>query len=127
MNNEVDACWMIDSNYQAFSSNGTLAPGETRILATTQPYDHCIFTMSPEVLKAAGPSDWVLNSEAQRFEELLLGMKWSDPKVRPLLELEGLKEWRPGRTIGFDQLRQAVDEEKFYDQKGNIIEPNYRY
>jgi ABC-type phosphate/phosphonate transport system substrate-binding protein len=122
MNDEVDACWMIDSNYQAFASNGALAPGETRILSTTPVYDHCIFTMAPEVV-----FNGALNAEAQRFSELLLSMKWSDPKIRTLLELEGLKEWRPGRTAGFDQLRQAVDEEKFYDQKGNIIEPNYRY
>ena len=34
----------------------------------------------------------------ERFVELLLGMSYDDPAVRPLLELEGLKEWRPGRT-----------------------------
>ena len=122
MQNEVDACWMIDSNYQAFSSDGTLTAGETRVLATTAAYDHCIFTMAPEVT-----TDPELQAKAQRFSELLLGMKWSDPKVRFLLELEGLKEWRPGRTRGFEQLEHAVDELAFYDPKGNIIEPNYRY
>lgn len=122
MTNEIDASWMIDSNYQAFSSDGTLGSGETRILAKTQPYDHCIFTMAPEVLK-----DNTLNKDAQKFCELLLAMKWSDPKVRYLLELEGLKEWRTGRTTGFQQLNQAVDEMQFYDGKGNIIEPNYKY
>ncbi|MGE5085189.1 MAG: phosphate/phosphite/phosphonate ABC transporter substrate-binding protein, partial [Bacillota bacterium] len=122
MANEVDACWMIDSNYQAFSADGALAPGATRILAKTKPYDHCIFTMAPEV-----SINSELQAQASRFSELLLSMKWSDPKVRYLLELEGLKEWRPGRTSGFLQLAQAVDEEKFYDQKGNIIETNYRY
>lgn len=122
MANEVDACWMIDSNYQSFSSDGTLIPGETRILAKTEPYDHCIFTMAPSV--SVKPE---LRASAQCFTEILLAMKWSDPKVRPLLELEGLKEWRPGRTTGFAQLAKAVDEEKFYDEKGNIIEANYKY
>lgn len=120
--NEVHACWMIDSNYQAFSSDGTLTPGETRILTKTEPYDHCIFTMAPKI-----SHDEALQSKAQRFNELLFAMKWSDPKVRHLLELEGLKEWRPGRTQGFHQLSQAVDEQQFYDAKGNIIEPNYQY
>lgn len=124
MANEVDACWMIDSNYQAFSTDGTLPAGETRILAKTKPYDHCIFTMSPEISSSASSE---LAIKAKLFTELLLSMKWSDPKVRHLLELEGLKEWRMGRTNGFSQLAAAVDEEKFYDEKGNIIEANYRY
>lgn len=122
MQNEVDACWMIDSNYQAFSSDGTLTAGETRILAKTAAYDHCIFTMAPSMT-----TEPELQQKAHRFSELLLSMKWSDPKVRFLLELEGLKEWRPGRTHGFQQLEKAVDELEFYDPKGNIIEPNYRY
>ncbi len=122
MANEVDACWMIDSNYQGFSNDGTLPSGETRILAKTKPYDHCIFTMAPKVSE-----DKTLGDQAQRFTELLLSMKWTEPKVRYLLELEGLKEWRPGRLSGFAQLIQAVDDEKFYDIKGNIIEADYRY
>ena len=122
MQGEVDACWMIDSNYQGFSSDGTLTAGETKIIAKTAVYDHCIFTMSPAV--SGVPA---LQAKAQRFSELLLAMKWSDPKVRFLLELEGLKEWRPGRTLGFAQLAYAVDQQEFYDLKGQICEPNYRY
>lgn len=122
MNNEIDACWMIDGNYQAFSSDGALGTGETRILTTTAPYDHCIFTMAPQVT-----TDEALSNDAQKFCDLLLAMKWSDPKVRHLLELEGLKEWRQGRTSGFQQLNQAVDEMSFYDKQGNIIESNYKY
>ncbi len=122
MINEVDACWMIDSNYQTFSSDGALTPGETRILAKTERYDHCIFTMAPNV--STNPE---LKAKAQQFTDILLAMQWSDPKVRHLLELEGLKEWRPGRTTGFAQLAKAVDEEKFYDEKGHIIEANYKY
>lgn len=122
MQGEVDACWMIDSNYQSFAQDGTLPAGATRILATTDPYDHCIFTMAPALSQEP---TWVKVSE--RFSELLLAMKWSDPKVRPLLELEGLKEWRVGRSSGFLQLTHAVDEQGFYDAEGQIIEPNYRY
>jgi hypothetical protein len=29
--------------------------------------------------------------------------------VRPLLDLEGLKAWRPGRTSGYALLEQACD------------------
>ena len=117
MHREVDATWMIDSNFQAFSQEGTLPSGQTVILARTEVYDHCIFSIAPGVSKE--------NSE--KFNELLLSMKWSDPAVRQLLELEGLKAWRPGRTKGFALLSRAVDGEHFYDVSGKIIETNYRY
>jgi hypothetical protein len=35
-------------------------------------------------------------------------MSYADPLVRPLLDLEGLKQWRPGRTTGYAQLEAAV-------------------
>jgi hypothetical protein len=44
-----------------------------------------------------------------RFRELLLAMSYGDPDVRPLLDLEGLKEWVPGRVTGYAQLSAAVD------------------
>jgi len=117
MQGEVNAAWMIDGNYQAFSKEGILVAGETEIVAQTLAYDHCIFSISPHTSTA----------DASRFNEILLNMKWSDSKVRHLLELEGLKEWRKGRTSGFLLLNRAVDEQKFYDSHGKIIEENYRY
>jgi ABC-type phosphate/phosphonate transport system substrate-binding protein len=69
------------------------------VLGRTPHYDHCNFTVfedTPERL-------------TQRFQELLLGMSYSDPKVRPLLDLEGLKQWLPGRTDGYRQLESAVE------------------
>jgi hypothetical protein len=60
-------------------------------------YDHCNMTVlsrSPAI---------------ERFRELLLAMDWDDPEVRPLLELEGLRRWLPGRTSGYAQLERAVD------------------
>ena len=114
---EIDATWMIDSNYQAFSKEGTLPSGQTLILARTQAYDHCIFTIAPATSK----------EDSNLFSKILLSMQWSDPAVRYLLELEGLKEWKVGRTTGFSILSSAVDSEKFYDQNGKIIDSNYRY
>lgn len=117
MAGEIDAAWMIDGNHLAFSREGVLPAGSTRILARTGPYDHCNFTTSP-----GAPEQQVT-----RFVELLMGMAWDDPAVRPLLELEGLKAWRIGRTSGYVQLARAVDDEKFYDAKGNILVRDYRY
>ena len=62
----------------------------------------------------------------ERFSELLLGMSYADPVVRPLLDLEGLKQWRPPRLTGFAQLERAVNATGFYDQTGNIGAGDYR-
>jgi phosphonate transport system substrate-binding protein len=114
---EVDACCMIDGNHLAFGLDGTLPPGRTRIVATTGAFDHCNFTTSPGAPQAL----------VQRFTELLLQMQWDDPQVRPLLELEGLRAWRRGRTSGYALLARAVDDEAFYSQDGQILAADYRY
>ena len=56
-----------------------------------------------------------------------MGMSYDDPEVRPLLDLEGLKAWRPGRVNGYRALERAVDEMEFYDDHGNIAVADYRY
>jgi phosphonate transport system substrate-binding protein len=96
---DADAACMIDGNHLLFSQEGVIRAGATRELATTPTYDHCNFT----VLDAA-PGKLV-----DRFRELLLGMSYADPSVRPLLDLEGLKQWRAGRTVGYAALNDAVD------------------
>jgi ABC-type phosphate/phosphonate transport system substrate-binding protein len=99
MAGEVDAACMIDGNHLLFRSEGTLPAGATRVLAQTDPYDHCNFT----VLDGA-PEETVA-----RFRELLLSQSYDDPEVRPLLDLEGLKAWKPGRTEGYALLSRAVE------------------
>lgn len=99
MAGEVDACCMIDGNHLVFSNEGTLPKGSTRVLAQTAPYDHCNFT----VLDGA-PSGLV-----ETFVKLLLEMRYDDPTVRPLLDLEGLKQWMEGRTEGYAALDRAID------------------
>jgi len=44
-----------------------------------------------------------------------------------LLELEGLREWRVGRTSGYALLERAVDDELFYSHDGRILATDYRY
>lgn len=117
MAGDIDAAWMIDGNHLAFSREGLLPASATRIVARTGAFDHCNFTVSP-----GAPEEKIA-----RFTELLLAMRWEDPAVRPLLELEGLKVWLPGRTSGYDLLIRATDDEQFYDAKGNILAADYRY
>ena len=101
MAGKADAACMIDGNHLLFSNEGTLS--NTRILARTEPYDHCIFTALDDVDPAT----------LERFRSLLLGQRYEDAVVRPLLEMEGLKSWTPGRLQGFSQLEAAVDELAF--------------
>jgi len=96
---ETDAACILDANHLAFAREGSLSPASTRILAQTGTYDHCNFT----VLDGDQPEN------VARFRELLLAMSYGDPEVRPLLDLEGLKEWVPGRVSGYAQLSAAVD------------------
>jgi ABC-type phosphate/phosphonate transport system substrate-binding protein len=113
---QVDAACMIDGNHLLFGREGTLPAGSTRVLTQTRAYDHCNMTVGP-----AAPDALV-----DRFTSLLLGMDYGDAEVRPLLDLEGLKQWRPGRVSGYDALEHAVDALRFYDQKGTVTAAGYR-
>jgi ABC-type phosphate/phosphonate transport system substrate-binding protein len=113
---EVDAACMIDGNRLTFTREGTL-PAGTVVLARTEPYDHCNMTVVPE-----GTPAGVLD----RFAQLLRSMSYDDASVRPLLDLEGLKRWQPGRLCGYEQLERAVDAFDFYDQAGTITADAYR-
>ena len=92
----VDAACVIDGNRLVFAREGL---GNTRVVHQTGAYDHCNMT----VLSGAPAA------ELARFRELLLAMSYDDPQVRPLLDMEGLKQWMPGRTSGYALLERAVD------------------
>lgn len=113
---QVDAACMIDGNHLAFARDGTLPPSSTRVLSQTGPFDHCNMTVGP-----GAPPEL-----ATRFGELLLGMSYADAELRPLLDLEGLKQWCAGRTAGYVPLETAVDAFEFYDQAGHVTAHDYR-
>jgi phosphonate transport system substrate-binding protein len=69
------------------------------VLARTPRFDHCNFTTL----------DSAPQQTVRRFCELLAGMSYDDPEVRPLLDMEGLKAWRPARTQGYAALSEAVE------------------
>jgi ABC-type phosphate/phosphonate transport system substrate-binding protein len=113
---EVDAACMIDANLLLFAREGVLPSGTTRVIAQTPPYDHCTMTAGPTAGAAL----------VDKFRGLLLGMSYADPRLRLLLDLEGLKEWRPARLAGYQQLERAVKECGFYDAEGKIGASDYR-
>jgi ABC-type phosphate/phosphonate transport system substrate-binding protein len=95
----ADACCILDANRIVFAQEGTLPSGPTQIVATTEFFDHCNFTVL----------DGAPRTQIDRFVELLLAMSYTDPEVRPLLDMEALKQWLPGRLSGYAALNRAVD------------------
>jgi len=95
----VDAACIIDANLLTFAKEGTWPGGAVRVLDKTAPYDHCNFTAL----------DGAPESLLERFTKLLFEMTYDNPSVRPLLDLEGLRAWRPGRLSGYAALDRAVD------------------
>jgi ABC-type phosphate/phosphonate transport system substrate-binding protein len=91
----VDAACVIDGNRVAFAREG-LSP--TRVIHATGAYDHCNMTVLDNTPLMVA-----------KFRELLLSMSYDDPEVRPLLDMEGLKVWMPGRTTGYQLLERACD------------------
>jgi phosphonate transport system substrate-binding protein len=92
---KIDSACVIDGNRIAFAREG-LSP--TRVVHATGAYDHCNMTILDNA-----------PSEVRQFRELLLSMSYDDPEVRPLLDMEGLKVWKPGRTSGYALLERACD------------------
>jgi phosphonate transport system substrate-binding protein len=110
---QADAACMIDANLLLFAREGVLPSGSVRVIGQTAPYDHCNLTAGPGV-------------DAQVFTELLLSMSYGDDEARTLLDLEGLKQWLPGRTDGYAALDAAVSATGFYRQDGEIGAADYR-
>jgi phosphonate transport system substrate-binding protein len=95
---EADASAMIDLNWQRWTKDGTIDPGEHRILASTGPFDHCNFTVLGSFPAA----------REQAFLGALFSMRYDNPQHREMMDLEGLTRWDPGRTSGYELLASAV-------------------
>lgn len=103
----LDAACIIDGNRLAFTREGligTAGPTAVRVVHQTAPYDHCNFTVLDDGHPHTGT-----------FTELLLAMSYDDPALRPLLDMEGLKKWLPGRVSGYAALDKAVDRYRYLD------------
>jgi phosphonate transport system substrate-binding protein len=124
---EVDAACILDANTITFANDGTTPEGALRPLTSTAPFDHCNFTVLDDAGGAASPKADLIAKVA----ELLLGMSYGDPAIRPLMDLEGLKQWKPGRTEGYAALARACDRFGTIDawlapMKDHVARPNDR-
>lgn len=83
-----------------------LMPGAFEVFWESPTYSHCNFTMLPNL-----PEDRV-----RPWVDQLLAMDWDNPAHRPILEMEGLKEWVKPRLDGYDSLFDAVRQQGISDR-----------
>lgn len=104
---ESDACAVLDLNWERWSSDGTVEPGRVAVLASTERFDHCNFTTL-----ASFPA-----AEEERWKRVLFRMRYDNPDHREMMDMEGLKEWLPGRTSGYAALSEAVTRQQFFEEE----------
>lgn len=103
---EAAAATLLDLNWQAWTQDGTIDPSEYEILSDTDEFDHCVFTVR---------EDFDQGTE-KRWLDVLFSMSYDNPDHREMMDLEGLKQWLPGRTSGFGSLSDAVEEQHFFER-----------
>jgi phosphonate transport system substrate-binding protein len=105
---EVQASAMLDLNWERWTRDGSINTNEYAVVATTAPFDHCNFTAREDFPK----------EREHRFLEVLFSMTYENPKHREMMDMEGLKEWRPGRTRLYGELAEAVKAQRFFQGGG---------
>lgn len=88
-----DLIWVSES------AAGRVDAAKVEAIWTSPGYDHCMFDALPTLSRA----------KIDAFQRVLFAMSWDDPRHRPILELEGLKEWMPARQEGYRSLIRALD------------------
>jgi phosphonate transport system substrate-binding protein len=99
---KADAAGLAEGNHDAFIKDGTIPAGATRVLAHTPKYDHCNLTYHDSPNSA--PRELI-----ERMQELFLKMSYDDPELRPFMELEWVKQWKPARTTHYGSIESAFD------------------
>jgi ABC-type phosphate/phosphonate transport system substrate-binding protein len=87
--------------------NERLVPeGGLREIWSSPAYNHCMFTARPD-----------FNFEQQQqFAEALSAMSYNNPAHRAILDAEGLQRWLPPHLDGYAALREAANEQGFFQQ-----------
>ncbi len=102
---EVDASCCLDLNWALWSQDGTADASKVRVLATTDRFDHCVFTVAESFGR----------DRERKFLEVLFRMTYQNPDHREMMDMEGLKEWKIGRTSGFGPLNEAVSKLGYFE------------
>jgi ABC-type phosphate/phosphonate transport system substrate-binding protein len=104
---DADASTVLDLVWKGWCRDGTADPSRWRILASTDRFDHCVFTVR---------DDFEPERE-KRWLEVLFSMSYDNPDHRRMMDMEGLRQWLPGRTSGFGPLSEAVERQRFFEAR----------
>ena len=103
---ESDACAVLDLNWERWQADGTAEAGALQVLATTQPFDHCNFTVHESFPREV----------EEHWKSTLFTMSYDNPDHREMMDMEGLHEWLPGRTSGYAALSEAVAQQQYFEE-----------
>jgi phosphonate transport system substrate-binding protein len=107
---EASASTMLDLNWDAWTADGAIDKNRFAIIGETDRFDHCVFTVRQDIDGAA----------EQRWLDALFAMRYEEPAHREMMDLEGLKQWLPGRVGGFAALSAAVASERFFERQAQM-------
>jgi ABC-type phosphate/phosphonate transport system substrate-binding protein len=96
---EADAGFVGDATWANLVAQGQVDRNAAQAVWTSPPFDHCNFTALPSCPEEKRAS----------FVEGLLAMRYDEPTVRKMMDLEGLKRWMPGRTEHYGVLEEAME------------------
>lgn len=105
LSGQAQAVAVAEVTWQKWVSEGKIDTEKFVALWRSPAYCHCVFTALADFPDNLGKV-WV---------ESLLAMKYSNPRWRPLMEMEGVKEWlpvTPERLQGYKSLFEAVEQQK---------------
>ncbi|MDQ3664809.1 MAG: PhnD/SsuA/transferrin family substrate-binding protein [Actinomycetota bacterium] len=100
MDERADAAAIGINTWEAIGRD-ELMPGAFEAFWESPTYSHCNFTALPSV-----PDE-----RTDPWLQLLLAMDWDNPEHRPILEMEGLRQWVRPQLDGYGSLFDAVTEQ----------------
>lgn len=95
---QVDAGFVGDPFWVRTLTSGAVDGRALQAVWTSPPYSHCTFTALPRVTAA----------QRAAFTETFLRMDPADPRVRRMMDLEGLQAWVPSALEGYQDLMAAL-------------------
>src|SRR5581483_3277885 len=101
---KADAGFVGDATWANLIAQGQVDRNAAQAVWTSPGFDHCNFTALPRLGDA----------KRRGFVEGLLAMRYEDPPVRKMMDLEGLKKWLPGRTEHYALLEEAMERQGFF-------------
>jgi len=101
MDERADAAAIGVNTWEAIGRD-ELMPGAFEVFWESPIYSHCNFTALPTLSQ----------ERVQPWLDHLLAMDFDNPAHRPILEMEGLRQWVPPKLDGYDSLFEAVKEQQ---------------